>query len=160
MTQTTTTIEPNTVEPDTVEPDSELLSSQNPASQASAPEDEDARLTRLAKLVLNDFLVTQLLSRGRAIKSSEIPAAAENFTTTRAGLKAALGDSNLVEFEERSWELSLRASAHQIPRDERARSPLESTLKSFLREIGKPLPLPIIVREIALLRGTFGENLQ
>ncbi len=157
MTQATILAEPDTASADSID---ELLSNSQNSVPSNAPEDESARLTRLAKLVLNDFLVTQLLSRGKPIKSSEVPAAAENFTTTRAGLKAALSDSALVEFEDRSWELSLRVRGHQIPREERARAPLESTLKSFTREIGKPLPLPIIVREITPLRGTRGENVQ
>ena len=142
------------------ETENEIISPEN-STPESVPEDEDARLTRLVELVVNDFLVTQLLARGRALKSSEIPALAEaeGFTTTRGGLKAALSDSDWVEFGERSWELALRTRAGHTPREERARAPLESTLKTFLRAIGKPLPLPIIVREVALLRGVFGENL-
>ena len=130
------------------------------ASENAEPEEEfeDDPETRIARLVLEDFLITQLLSRGRPIQSSEISGLAEGFAPTRAALKNALHDSRRVEFHDREWELSVRARVKNVPREERTRSPLESTLKNFLVEIGKPLPLPVIVREVAPLRGAYAEG--
>lgn len=123
-------------------------------------ESADERETRLAKLTLEDFLVSTLLSRGRAIKSAELNAASEGFSLTRAGLREGLEGTQQVVLVDRDWELPLRLRIKSIPRDQRGRSPLETSLKALLLEIGKPLPVPVIVREVALLRGTYPETIR
>ena len=60
-------------EPQT-EPIDDTLAAQSTldASQSTDPESSDDRGTRVARLVLEDFAVTQLLSRGRALRLSLI----------------------------------------------------------------------------------------
>jgi hypothetical protein len=128
---------------------------------SSAPsESDEEREERVARLVLEDLVATLLLSRGRRVKSAEVTGSAEGLAPTRAGLRFALSGSSLVEPREREWELLLRERSKGVPREERGRAPLESTLKSLLVEVGKPLPLPVLVREAAPLRGVLPETIR
>lgn len=125
----------------------------NTAQPAAPPDDTDARL---ARLYLEDLAVTALLRQGRALKPNEM-AGADGFTPSRAALREALQDSRRVTPRERDWDLTLRRTWTARPRDERSRQPLEGTLETLLLEIGKPLPLPVVVRELSLMRGVLPE---
>lgn len=117
-----------------------------------ATTDDSDREARLARLFLEDLVVTALLRQGRALKPNEL-ADAGGFTPSRAALRDGLAGSRRVVARGREWELALRVVWSARPRDERSRPPLEGTLEELLREIGKPLPLPVIVRELSLMRG-------
>lgn len=140
--------------------DADTLSNPDQSTLEAAPESGDDRGMRVARLVLEDFAVTQLLSRGRALRNTELTGAAEDFSLTRAGLKEGLEGSRLLEAHERDWELGLRVRNKHLARDERARAPLESSLRALLAEIGKPLPAAVIVREVSLMRGTYPETVR
>jgi hypothetical protein len=115
---------------------------------------------RAALLFLEDFVVTQLLRQGRALSHIELSGAAENFSLGRSALRRALENSTRITTQEGHYELSLRLQANSESRADRSRRPLEATLDTLLREIGKPLPLPVIVREAANLRGVLPDNLR
>ncbi len=141
-------------------PQPEVLVEEAPAPPEPEPipeETDDERALRLARLAIEDFAVTLLLKNGRAITTAELSSAAEGWTLSKNVLKAGLEGSALLHAHEREWELDLRERIKSTPRDLRGRSPLESTLKSLLLEVGKPLPLPIIIREASTLRGTYPE---
>lgn len=135
-----------------------------PVEEAPPPEPEpipeetdDERAWRLARNSVEDFVVTMLLKSGRAVGTAEISSAAEGWTLSKNVLKAGLEGSALLQAHEREWELALRERIKATPRDLRGRSPLDSTLRGLLLEIGKPLPLPVIIREASTLRGTYPE---
>ncbi len=127
----------------------------NHTAQPAAPPEDDAE-ARLARLFLEDLAVTALLRQGRALKPNEM-AGADGFAPSRAALREALQDSRRVTPRERDWDLTLRRTWTARPRDERSRQPLEGTLETLLLEIGKPLPLPVVVRELSLMRGVLPE---
>jgi hypothetical protein len=127
------------------------------AAEEAREETEDERALRVSRLLVEDFAATLLLSRGRGVSSSEIASAAEGWTLSKNVLKAALEGSTLLHSHEREWDLALRERIKATPRDLRGRSPLDSTLHSLLMEVGKPLPLPVLIREGASLRGTYPE---
>jgi hypothetical protein len=60
----------------------------------------------------------------------------------------------------REWDLKLRLEAAARPRDERTRRPLEGTNDELLSTVGKPLPLPVIVRELSNLRSVLPETIK
>ncbi len=122
-----------------------------------SPEEREART---CLLVLEDFVVTQLLSKGRSLRNNDLTAAAEGFALSRNGLKEGLERSPLVQPLDRDWELALRTRGKGLSREERSRTPLETALRAFLDEVGKPLPLAVIVREMAVLRGAYPENIR
>ncbi len=128
-----------------------------PEPEPIPEETDDERALRLARLAVEDFAVTLLLKNGRAATTAEISSAAEGWTLSKNVLKAALEGSALLHGHEREWELALRERIKSTPRDLRGRSPLDATLKGLLLEIGKPLPLPVLIREAATLRGTYPE---
>jgi len=129
-------------------------SSDQRASEAAgaAPEPYDSA-THTASLFLEDFVVTALLRLGRPLRGGELTAAAEGFGLTRAALREGLARSQRVTLVGREWNLTLRVQRKAMHRDERARQPMEGTLEELLRLIGKPLPLPVIIRELATMRG-------
>lgn len=123
----------------------------------NAPE-EDLQ-TRIARLFLEDYVATALLRHGRALKFEELETASgvANFSPNLKALRHALENNRRVAAWPREWDLKLRIEAAQKPRVERSRQPLEGTLEELLKSIGKPLPLPVIVREVAALRGVLPE---
>ncbi len=129
---------------------SDLLSDENPHSS-------DARL---AQLVIEDLVVTALLRTGRALSHAELNAATEGLSLGRTALKHALESSTRITIGERDYELTLRAQSQNQSRQERTRRPLEATIDTLLFEIGKPLPLPVIVREVANLRSVLPETVR
>lgn len=117
-------------------------------------EDRDAQI---ARQFLDDYVVTALLRNGRALSHAELANPAENFAPGRSALRRALENSGRVIARERDFELRLRDEANAEARVERTRRPLEATTETLLRALGKPLPLPVIVREVAGLRGVLPE---
>lgn len=146
------------------EPQTTSSLSQNDAffqSDAAISRDVNAEDTspdaRLAQLFIEDFVVTTLLRTGRAQSHTELNAAAENLTLGRTALKRALQSSTRILVDEHDYELRMRAQSQSESRQERARRPLEATIDTLLFEIGKPLPLPVIAREVANLRSVLPE---
>jgi hypothetical protein len=112
----------------------------------------------LVELYLEDLAVTALLRHGRILKTPEITSAAEGLSLPRTALSDALHDSTRLRHHEREWNLAIRAQRAAMAREERDRQPLETTLSELLLTIGKPLPLPVIARELTFLRGAFQAN--
>lgn len=127
------------------------------APTESTPEKAPDPRHALARLVLEDFVVTQLLRQGRPLKNSDLTAAAEGFTLSRATLRDGLAGSRRVVSRGRDWDLAVRVEAAARPRHERTRKPLEGSVEELLQAVGKPLPLPVIVREVAAMRGVLPE---
>lgn len=123
----------------------------------SAP-DEDLE-TRVARLFLEDYVTTSLLRQGRALAFEALEAASgvPDFSPNMAALRRALESSSRVRSGVGEWDLKLRVEAARKPRVERSRQPLEGTVEELLKSIGKPLPLPVIIREVAALRGVLPE---
>src|SRR4051794_39615204 len=114
----------------------------------SNPEQQPTYVPPLVELFLEDLAVTAMLRLGRALKSTEISAAAEGLSLPRTALVEGLRETPLLTQEEREWNLAVRASRQHLSREERDRQPLETTLSDFLLAIGKPLPIPVIAREL------------
>ncbi len=118
------------------------------------------RETPIARAFLDDYVVTALLRAGRALSHAEIASATDNFAPGRSALRRALENNNRILVRERDFELTLREEAAHEARNERARRPLEATTETLMRALGKPLPLPVIVREVANLRGVLPEAIR
>ncbi len=140
------------------EPPIPLLSASNP--QISVTNSEVHPDARVASLFLEDFVVTALLRAGRALPHTDLNAGSESLSVSRSALRRALESSNRIAVRERDFELTFRIEAQQESRQERARHPLESTIDHLLRAVGKPLPLPVIVREVAQMRGVLAESVR
>ena len=126
-----------------------------------ANEDDEAQQAAWAfitRTFLEDYVATMLLRYGRPLKSSELTATDE-FTVSRVALRELLAESERVVFFERDWNLAIRVDKQFYSREERNRQPLDSSLQELLRSIGKPLPMPVITREIQNLRADFSANL-
>ena len=124
----------------------------------STPATTEQPAPPLIHLFMEDLAVTALLRLGRALKSTEIAAAADGVSLPRTALADTLKESRRLTHQERDWNLTVRASKQHLAREERDRQPLETTLSELLLAIGKPLPLPIIARELTFLRGAFAPN--
>lgn len=116
--------------------------------------------TRIARLFLEDYVVTMLLRHGRALRPSEIIAGQPGFALSRAGLRAGLQSSKRVVHTEREWEWALRVERAALSREEKSRQPLASALEDLLIAIGKPVNAQIIVREMAELRSMLPANIK
>jgi hypothetical protein len=126
---------------------------QNPdtaATESSAPP--------FVQLYFEDLAATSLLRLGRPLKTTEIIAAAQGISLPRTSLAEGLRGSTLVVQHEREWNLALRTSRAHLSREERDRQPLETTISELLQAVGKPLPVPVIARELTFLRGAFLPN--
>lgn len=121
-------------------------------------EEQDAAWLFVTRLFLEDYVATSLLRHGRPLKSSELTAT-DDFTVTRVALRELLDDSERVVFFERGWDLAIRVDKKFYTRAERNRQPLDSSLQELLKSIGKPLPMPVVTREIQTLRGDFSAEL-
>lgn len=132
---------------------------QDPADIQLAVESEDYA-DPIVQLFLEDFVVTALLRQGRALKTAELTSAAEGLSLSRAAIHDALDDSDRLVQHDREWNLALRANRAQLSREERDRQPLESAVAELLITIAKPVPLPVIVRELTFMRGAFINNLK
>ena len=116
--------------------------------------------TRIARLFLEDYVVTSLLRHGRPLRPSEIIAGGPGFALSRAGLKAGLQESKRVVHLEREWEWTLRVERGALSREEKSRQPLASALEDLLIAIGKPVNAQIIVREMSEMRSMLPANIK
>lgn len=117
-----------------------------------APETEDEFLARSGALALEDYIATSLLRQGRALPWNVLADAAE-FPLTRATMREAAASLPRVLARGDDFDLQLRVEFQGKPRDEKTRQPLERTVEALLQNVGKPMPLPVIVREVSGLRG-------
>ena len=112
-----------------------------------------------ASIFLEDFVVTQLLRKGKSLRSAELSDAAEGFHLTRGALHEALKDNPLVIQEDREWTLSIRLSKRDQTKEERDRQPMEASVSELLLALGKPLPTPVITREVSTIRDVWRPNM-
>ena len=124
-----------------------------------APETDDAFLARSGALALEDYIATSLLRQGRALPSGALAEAAE-FPLTRAVMREAAAFLPRVLARGDDFDLALRVEYGEKPRDEKTRQPLERTVEKLLQNVGKPMPLPVIVREVSGLRGVVPATVQ
>lgn len=130
----------------------ELLPQALDTTENTEPEEElEDPGTRIARLVLEDYVTTALLRHGRPLRGSELVAAAD-FKLSRAGLRAGLHDSRRILNHGREWELSLRDERARWTREEKSRQPLTGALEDFLKYVGKPLGPAVMLREVAQMR--------
>ncbi|PQV63675.1 hypothetical protein B1R32_10914 [Abditibacterium utsteinense] len=129
---------------------------QNPDLETEETEDEEFSPVHL---FLEDFVVTSLLSAGRPLRGGELSNRAD-FQLPRQGLRESLKDSKIVRFEGREWDAIWRASRKGLSREERSRQPIESMIRELLQSVGKPLPIPVIAREVCLMRNQFDPNMK
>jgi DNA-directed RNA polymerase delta subunit len=93
--------------------------------------------------LLYDTVADYLIQRGQAAKIGDIANVAGK--KINAGLKLireALVQNDVFTGEERRWNLSIRSSLHR---------PVEGTIRSILREIGKPLSVQALANELAIV---------
>lgn len=128
---------------ETLNPDSQVEENQTPEEEFSP-----------AQRFTEDFVVTSLLSAGRPLRVADLAARAQGWTLHRQALREALRDSKRVQFspQERLWDCRWRLERRHLPREERFRIPIEALLREFLLLVGKPLPAPVIAREIGAMR--------
>jgi hypothetical protein len=119
----------------------------------------DTNIPQNALLFLEDFVVTQLLRKGKSLKSTELSSAAEGFHLSRGALHEALHNNPLVTLEDREWNLRTRLEKQHLSKEERDRQPMEATVGELLLAIGKPLPLPVIAREVSMMRDSWRPNM-
>jgi hypothetical protein len=132
--------------------DAELLpESQNTPENPEVEEELEDPGTRIARLVLEDYVTTTLLRHGRPLRGSEVVAGAD-FKLSRAGLRAGLHNSRRIFSNGREWDLSLRAERAKWTREEKTRQPLSTALEDLLKYVGKPMGLPVMIRELAQMR--------
>ena len=160
QTSTQTPILDDSTESSTRSPENETAASEVAVNNVAENEIADDRDAEIARQFLDDYVVTALLRNGRALTHAELQNPAENFAPGRSALRRALENSVRVMARERDFELRLRDEANAEARAERTRRPLEATTETLLRALGKPLPLPVIVREVAGLRGVLPEAIR
>ncbi len=147
--------------PDTESP--EIQSQLEPEEpETESPESAGEEEFSPALLFLEDFVVTSLLSAGRPLKNGELAQKAEasGWSLNRPALREALGSSKRLNYSNREWEGAWRLSRRHLPRDERLRVPVEALVREFLEMIGKPLPAPVIAREVGWMRNAPDTNLK
>ncbi len=135
-------------------PEELLLSA--PDLETELAEDEEFSPVHL---FLEDFVVTALLSAGKPLRGGELSRRAD-FQLPRLGLRESLKASKIVRFEGREWDASWRAARKGLSREERSRQPIESMIRELLLCVGKPLPIPVIAREVSLMRNEFDPNMK
>ena len=113
-----------------------------------------------ALLFLEDFVVTSLLSAGQSLTSEKLAERAEGWTIPLAALGQALTKSRRVNFDDGAWNLIWHSQRRGQSRDERARSPIEALIRELLLAVGKPLPTPVIAREVGLMLHSHDPNLK
>lgn len=136
--------------------DSPVETLQNPDLEPETTEEDEFSPVHL---FLEDFVVTALLSAGRPLRGGELSSRAD-FALPRQGLRESLKDSKIVRFEGREWDALWRASRKGLSREARSRQPIESMIQELLLAVGKPLPIPVIAREVCLMRNQFDPNMK
>ncbi|MEO6907722.1 MAG: hypothetical protein ABI210_07515 [Abditibacteriaceae bacterium] len=119
----------------------------------------ETNIPQSASLFLEDFVVTQLLRKGKSLKSSELTSATEGFHLSHGALHEALKDNPLVVLENREWTLRIRLEKRDQTKEERERQPMEATVGELLSALGKPLPVPVIAREVSIMRDIWRPNM-
>ena len=125
-----------------------------------APEAEPEEEFSPALLFLEDFVVTSLLSAGQSLSSEKLAERAEGWTIPLSALGQALTKSKRVNFDDGAWNLIWHSQRRGQSRDERARSPIEALIRELLLAVGKPLPTPVIAREVGLMLHSHDPNLK
>ena len=127
------------------------------SSEAEAePEEEFSP----ALLFLEDFVVTSLLSAGHALPSARLAERAEGWSLPLPALGQALTKSKRVNFDDGAWNLVWHSERRNQSREDRARAPIEALIRELLLAVGKPLPVPVIAREVGLMLNSHDPNLK
>lgn len=113
-----------------------------------------------ALLFLEDFVVTSLLSAGHALTPEQLAERAEGWSLPTQALESALAKSKRVGIDEGRWNSAWQLARRGQTRDERARSPIESLIRELLKAVGKPLPTPVIAREVGLMLSSHDANIK
>ena len=127
---------------------------------APEPEPEVEEEFSPALLFLEDFVVTALLSAGRALPAEKLAERAKGWTLTPAALDEALQKSRRVVPVEGEWMLAWHVARLGQSRDERARLPIEALIRELMLAVGKPLPAPVIAREVGLMLNVYNPSLK
>lgn len=130
-----------------------------PEAPVAVPEESEEEFSP-ALLFLEDFVVTALLSAGHALTSEQLAERAEGWVLPVAALENALANSRRVAFDGGQWNSAWHAARRSQSREERARSPIESLIRELLLAVGKPLPTPVIAREVGLMLNVYDPNLK
>ena len=131
-----------------------------PPVAAPEPEIEIEEEFSPALLFLEDFVVTALLSAGRALPAEKLAERAKGWTLTPAALDEALQKSRRVVPVEGEWMLAWHVARLGQSRDERARLPIEALIRELMLAVGKPLPAPVIAREVGLMLNVYNPSLK
>ena len=127
---------------------------------AVEPESENEEEFSPALLFLEDFVVTSLLSAGHALTSEKLAERAEGWSLPLPALGQALTQSKRVRFDDGAWNLIWHSERRNQSREDRARAPIESLIRELLLAVGKPLPIPVIAREVGLMLHSHDPNLK
>lgn len=132
-----------------------------PSGDDASPSEPEEEFSP-ALLFLEDFVVTALLSAGRPLRNGELAqkAEAQAWTLNRPALRVAMESSKRLRYADREWEGAWRLSRRHLPREERLRVPVEALVREFLEMVGKPLPVPVIAREVGAMRNMPDNNLK
>ena len=130
-----------------------------PASEVASEAEHEEEFSP-ALLLLEDFVVTSLLSAGHALTSEQLAQRAEDWSLPLAALEPALTRSKRVRFDDGAWNLVWHSERRRQSREERARAPIEALIRELLLAVGKPLPTPVIAREVGLMLHSHDPNLK
>ena len=128
------------------------------AFSESEPEHEEEFSPAL--LFLEDFVVTSLLSAGHSLNAQQLVQRAEDWTLPVAALDEALAKSRRVKNDDGQWNLIWHSERRRQSREDRARAPIEALIRELLLAVGKPLPVPVIAREVGLMLHSHDPNLK
>ena len=124
------------------------------------PEPEPEEEFSPALLFLEDFVVTSLLSAGHALSTEKLAERAEGWDIPLPALGQALTQSKRVRYDDGAWNLIWHSERRHQSREERARAPIEALIRELLLAVGKPLPIPVIAREVGLMLHSHDPNLK
>ncbi len=124
----------------------------------SEPEPEEEFSPAL--LFLEDFVVTSLLSAGQSLTSEKLAERAEGWSLPLPALGQALTKSKRVRYDDGAWNLIWHSERRNQSREDRARAPIEALIRELLLAVGKPLPTPVIAREVGLMLHSHDANLK
>ena len=124
------------------------------------PEPEPEEEFSPSLLFLEDFVVTSLLSAGHALSGEKLAERAEGWSISLPALGQALTKSKRVRFDDGAWNLIWHSERRNQSREDRARAPIEALIRELLLAVGKPLPVPVIAREVGLMLHSHDPNLK
>lgn len=139
-------------------PDAQTVAA--PVAAQSAPEPEPEEEFSPASLFLEDFVVTSLLSAGHALDAQTLAERAEDWALPVEALDGALAKSKRVKNDDGQWNLVWHSERRHQSREDRARAPIEALIRELLLAVGKPLPVPVIAREVGLMLHSHDANLK